>query len=354
MSNTNPALSVRSAIVHITDPGKPAPVYSQTDLDLAASKKLRDYFIAQIQNALEDDTTAATFSKEKPHDARDACNSILEDEGELVPASQTLARLLHEAMDSNANIAPGLLAVCVYTRADDPPAARHLALIKLDPGSGLVQKFGTRNGKKLITFEVMENVMPTAREELQKAALLPPPGSESYELVLLDRQTPDVAAAYWAEGFLNVKIVVDGKYGARTVRDIIYRKSDDLVRRGLASPAEVDAMKDYTDEVALRSPQLRRSAYVESLPVAKKEAKAVVAAALEKKFPGTKTIPIDTGYVTDTLTKKRRYRGDYGVLFEMNDDDWDLVVEKFEPFEAQNGTPMTRLELVVPRLQKVK
>jgi 37-kD nucleoid-associated bacterial protein len=347
-----PSVKVQYAIVHITDRSDPAPVYSEIDLDLTANGVLRDYFTGQVQNTLDDETSGAKFATSAPHDARDACNRILNSQAAFVAASQDLARLLHTAMGTHHRIAPGLLAVCVYTHANDPALARHLALIKLDPGSGLVQKIGEKDGKRLVTFDVLDKVMPTTREKLQKAALLPPQGSESYDLLLLDRQTPEVAAAFWADAFLNAKLIVDGRLGARTLRDVSYKASDDLAKRGIITPAEADAVKEHTDR-ELQQPSVKRSAFVQRLPISK-EAKDVVAAALDEKLAGTKTIPIDVKYASAKLTNKTRYRGSYGVLFEVESEHHDDVVRKYEAFVAEDGTPMTRLHLEVPRLQRVK
>jgi hypothetical protein len=255
-------------------------------------------------------------------------------------------------MRTHHRIVPGLLAVCVYTDANDRTESRHLALIKLDPGSGLVQKIEKQRGKQLVTFDVLDNVMPTTREKLQKVALLPPQGSEKYDLLLLDRQTPEVAAAFWAEAFLNVKLIVDGKLGAKMLRDVSYRASDDLAKRGLVTAAEAEAVKEHTDLV-LQTPRVKRSAFVQNLPISK-EARTLVAAALEQKFAGTKTIPIDTEYAQEKLTKLTRYRGAYSFRLEVESEHWEDVVKVNESFTANDGTPMTRLLLEVPRLQKVK
>jgi 37-kD nucleoid-associated bacterial protein len=348
----NLGVTVQYAIVHITDRRNPTPVYSEIDLDLTANGALRDYFTGQVQNALDDETSAARFAASGPHDARDACNLILDRQEEFISASQLLARLLHTAMGTHHRIAPGLLAVCVYTLTDDSASPRHLALIKLDPSSGLVQRIGEKNGKRLVTFDVLDNVMPTTHEKLQKVAILPPQGSKNYDLLLLDRQTPEVAAAFWAEAFLNVTLIVDGKLGARTLRDVSYKTSDDLARRGIVTPAQAEAIKEHTDLV-LQTPRVRRSAFVQMLPIPK-QAQDAVAVELEKKFAGTKTIPIDTEYASAKLTNKIRYRGAYSFRFEVESEHWDDVVKKNESFVADDGTPMTRLLIEVPRLQRVK
>ncbi|HEY4640057.1 MAG TPA: nucleoid-associated protein [Thermoanaerobaculia bacterium] len=349
----NPGVTVQRAIAHITDRADEAPVLSEIELDLAAAAKLGDYFSGQVQHATDDEqTSAARFAADEPHDARDACYRILDDEGAFISASQQLARLLHAAMRTHHRSGPGLLAVCVYTHAGDPALTRRLALIKLDPGSGLVQRVENRQGKRLVTFDVLDNVMPSTSEKLQKAALLPAHGSENYDLRLLDRQTSEVAADFWKIAFLNAELIVDGKLGARVLRDVSYKASDDLAKQGVVTAAQAEEMKEQTDLV-LRRPQVKRSAFVRRLPIPK-EAKEVVAARLEQKFAGTETIPVDVPYASSKLTNKRKYRGSYGVTFEVESDHWNDVVKLMEQFVAPDGTPMTRLVLEIPRLQKVK
>jgi hypothetical protein len=340
-----PAVTVRYAIVHVADRNAATPLYSEIDLDLETNSVLRNYFTGQVQNALDDETSAARFAASGPQDAKNACDRILAGQANFIAASQELARLLHVAMKTHARIAPGSLAVCVYTTGDDE---RHVALIKLDPGSALVLRSGTRAGKKLFTFDVQTNVMPTAREKLQKAALLPPAGSEKYDLLLLDRQTPEVAAMWWAETFLNATPIVDGKIGANEFHRANHSAYITLFKNG--KTAEADTVMERARS-ALENKSVKRSAYVQSLP---KEARDVVAAELEKKFAGTTTIPIDVKYASEKLTKKTRFRGRYGVIFEVDSDHYDDVVKERTTFEDANHTQITRLVVEVPELQWVK
>ncbi len=41
------------------------------------------------------------------------------------------------------------------------------------------QKIEVKNGKRLVTFDLVDKVMPTIHEKLQKAVLVPPQGTES-------------------------------------------------------------------------------------------------------------------------------------------------------------------------------
>ena len=346
MSNS-PTVTVQYAIVHITDRHAAAPLCSEIDLDLGASGVLRDYFTDQVQHALDDESTGgAKFATTEPHDAMNACNRILASQASFVSASQELARLLHAAMKTHARIAPGSLAVCLYTEGEND--GRHLALIKLDPGNALVMKVGTRDGKKLVTFDVQKNVMPTAREKLHKAALLPPVGSRSYDLLLLDRQTPQVAAAWWAETFLNAILIVDGKVGATGFNDANHNAYLRLIKTGKTAAA--DAVKEQ-GRIELGNRRLRRSAYLARLP---QDARDIVDEELEKRFAGTKTIPIDVEFASENLTKKTRFRGKYGVVFEVETKNYDKVVREKTTFTDADNTEITRFVLEIPELQQMK
>ena len=348
---SSPPATVQHAIVHITDRSAAQPVYSEIELDLDANPPLRDYFTGQVQNALSDsDTGAAKFVATGPQDAKNACMRILRSHAGFVPESQRLAQLLYTAIGTDRRIAPGSLAVCVYTAGKS--TARHLALIKLDPGAALVQKVVKREGKQLVSFEVSQNVMPTAREKLHKAALVPPAGSEKYDLLLLDHQTADVAATFWRVTFLNAEAIVDGRIGARDFKDAGHKAHDRLLEAELITPDEAEQLRDHV-LVALQTPRVRLSAFVQNLPF-EDDAKEVVEEELEKKFHGTKTIPIDARYAADKIAKKIRKRGDYGFLMEVEADHYHDVVKSEELFEGPNKTPMTRLVLEVPRLQWVK
>ena len=59
-------------------------------------------------------------------------------------------------------------------------------------------------------------------------------------------------------------------------------------------------------------------------------------------------IPIDVKFASERLTKKMRFRGDYGVVFEVEARRAGDVVKEKTDFDGPNETPMTRLVLEVP------
>lgn len=339
----SPTVTVQYAIVHLTNVDDDAPSCSEIDLDLGGNPELRDYFTAQVQHALDDDDVAAArFATSGSQDARNASERILANQSAFITVSQELARLMLLAMKTHPRISPGSLAVCVYN--EDGQDARHVALMKLDPSSALVLREGKRNGKKLYTFDIQQNVMPTLREKLQKAALLPPAGSEKYDLLLLDRQTRQVTTAWWAETFLNVTLIIDGKLGATSFNSANQQAIRALTNSGKSAEAEQVRTQSLA---AMRNDRVKLSAYVASLP---KEAQELVRTELDKRFARARTVPIDTEYAASKLTFKTKFRGDWGVVIEYETEYEDRIVEARTPLA--DGT--TRFVLRVPNVKQIK
>jgi len=344
---------VQRAIVHVIDHLKQEVTASELDLDLTENERLRDYFASQVGNALSDQSTgSARFADEGDRSAAEACFRILSDGKRFIDSSQELARLLMKAMGTDQRIMRGDLAVCLYT-ASNYQATTFLALIKIDPGDALVQKVGTKNGKRVITFDVQTNVLPTAKERLQKAALVPPAGMYTdFDLLLLDAQVPGVAA-FFAKTFLNTVAARDASATtpifARTMHDAMKQlrlKPPDGVEP--ISVEESIALQAMTDN-ALRQPKIAISPFVARLPIEKK-ARQFVSEKLKKVFPQESTIQVDKT-VAEKLLQKRRFKGDHGVLFEVETEYYEQVVKKIEQI---GKSPVTRLTLDVTNLQWVK
>src|SRR5207302_5068793 len=131
---------------------------------------LHDYFRDQVNNALKDaQTGSAKFAPTGDQSVKDEIFRILTDQKQFVPCSQKLARSLLSAMGTDGRITPGNIVVCVFT-ATNYPGEKFIALFKIDPTSGLIEKVGKQDGKQIVTFDVLSDVMPTAREKLHKAA----------------------------------------------------------------------------------------------------------------------------------------------------------------------------------------
>lgn len=204
-------IHVERAIVHVVDNQRKQAILSEVELSLAEQPKLQAYFDSQVANALTDPaTSAAVFKPDGDTGTADLCYQVLGDEAKLIPNSQRLAERLFAIMAEDRRTVAGSLVVCLYSAANYL-GNKFLALVKIDPSEVLVQKIARdRQGRRTVSFEVRDDALPTAREKLQKAAIVQPKrrGAE-YELLLLDRQVAKVAANFFASGFLNATPALD-------------------------------------------------------------------------------------------------------------------------------------------------
>jgi hypothetical protein len=259
-------------------------------------------------------------------------------------------------MGKDKRIAPGSLAVCVYTAANYR-GVDFLALIKIDPARALVQKVVPRGRQRIISFDVNDLVMPTAREKLHKAALIAPPGKDkSFDLLLLDRQVSAVAADFFADKFLNSIPARDPKdqtndfyIGALNAYNRLRAPAKGVVK---VAEEEAGGFRDHI-EAALQSPTVDLDDWIGKLPLPQ-EARAVVREEMEKRLPQDNRVVIEQEYARATLLKKKRFRGEFGVLFEVESNHYGDVVLEEKTERRLDGTLVTRLVLEVPALQWVK
>lgn len=354
-------VTVQRAIVHLINHRKQNLICSEAELSFDGDdnrRKLREYFSHQVKNALTDSQTgSARFSADGDQSASQQSYQILANPERLIQSSKELARLLFDAMGTDARINPASLAVCIYT-ADKYPSTDFLALIKLDPTEALIEKVvNTEKGKQIVTFDVIDDVMPTKEVKLRKAALIPPEGSQKqFDLLLLDRQVAAIAANFFAYTFLNTLPAIDPRTSTETFylaarnayNRLVNPPTPELPR---INPGEADALQEQI-QVALQGNSVNVRTWPAKLPLPK-EAKAVVAAELKQEFPEEERIVIDPKHANDKLLKKTRFRGKYGVLFEVESDHYKDVVKEKTEVDRPDGR-ITRLVLEVPDLQWVK
>jgi hypothetical protein len=350
-------VTVQRAIVHLINHRKNDLIQSAEELDLAGNQKLRDYFSDQVRNALSDgQTRSAKLSPAGDQSAIQESYKILTDPKHFIPSSQELARLLFVAMGTDARIKPASLAVCVYS-ASNYSSSSFLALIKIDPTEALIEKVETQKGKQVVTFEVLNDVMPTKEVKLRKAALIPPKGTvKNLDLLLLDRQVTVVAANFFAYGFLNTVRAIEPSVltqklylGAQKAYNRLQFPPEGEPK---ITPAEAIAFQQEIEAV-LQKPAVNIQSWPKTLPLSE-EARNVVAVHIKTELPQEKKIPIDRDFARDKLLRITRFRGDYGVMFEVERKHFDEVVKKEEHWKSTDGKNMTRLIIEVPELQWVK
>lgn len=346
---------VKRAIVHIVNHKAKKLVFSDLELELEGHQELTNYFSGQIKNALSDGQTGeALFATKGPTAARDACLEILKNRKSFTDASKQLATLLYQAMGTDERIAPGSLAVCVYGSSNYPDS---LALIKLDPSDALVQREFDRDGQHIVTLEAPPGqVMPATAQKLQKAALVPPKiADREFDLLVLDRQTAEAAATFFARGFLNAVPV----YTPEGMTERFYSAAWDVYER-LVNPKAKDA-KPISGRAANAIYRQIESAlenetpfdiddWTGSLP---KEAQPAAKKAMQKAFRDQKQITVAPAFAQEKLLAKRRFRGDYGVLFEVESAFFKKVVTREVKITLPNGKRASELTLLVPNFHEV-
>jgi hypothetical protein len=350
---------VERAIVHILNHRQQKLVFSEADLPLQSEPEFQKYLDDQVKNALGDsETRAARFVPEGDGTTASLCYATLRNKEQLLDSSQQLAQRLFHAMGTDGRITPGSLIVCLYT-ATNYRARSFLALIKIDPSDALVQKIEKdRRGRRIVGFDIRTDVMPTAREKLQKAALIQPKRKENdYDLLLLDRQVAKAAANFFAKDFLNAAPVLDAC--ARTERfyigaQIAYNRLAQPPREGqpVLTPEQADVLLEQI-EAALKAKTLDVDTWPANLDLPD-EAKRVIAEEIERRLPTDRQFNIDAEYAQKKLVNKYRFRGDYGVLIEVEADHYKTVVTSRKDIERPDKTVVTQLTLEVPNLRWVK
>lgn len=364
-------IQVNRAIIHIVDHlEENGTILSEAELPLSSERRLKEYLNSQVTNALRDTkTSAAKFCLTSNPSAASYCYDLLENPRKFISASRELAQLLITAIGTDKRVKPGNLAVCLYSmdNFDD----EFLALIKIDPSEAIVQKIEKdKHGKSRVSFEVAEGALPTAREKLHKAALISPRKDVGeYDLLLLDRQVANLAD-FFAKNFLNVETTLDAR--ART--ELLYIglqngynrltqhahyaeplvEGEPLVIEPLPylEPENAEVLQQQI-EIILQSQDVNIPEIINNLNIST-EAKQVLVDEVTHQLPVEQEFSIDPQYASEKLIKKKRFRGDYGVLFEVEADHWKEVVKEQKEIDLPGRRKGLRLTIEVSGLKWVK
>jgi hypothetical protein len=117
-------------------------------------------------------------------------------------------------------------------------------------------------------------------------------------------------------------------------------------------PDQADALQQHA-QVVLQGGTIDMPAWIDNLPMPD-HAKTVLHEEMEKILPTEKQITIDPAYAEKTLVKKVRFRGDFGLLFEVQAEHYDDVVKGKQEIIQADGQTVTRLTLEVRGWQWVK
>jgi hypothetical protein len=198
--------------------------------------------------------------------------------------------------------------------------------------------------------------MPTKGEKLHKAAIIPPAGvTKAFDLLLLDRQTEKVAAKFFAYDFLNTTPVLAPKEATEKLFDAAVKALN--VLSSAHHPARIKPQEGYAlqqqVQAALQTPVVNIDEWVASLPL-KAAARAVVAEEISRRLPGEGQILVDQQHAREALFNKKRFRGEDGVMFEVNFNHYDDVVKQTVQKTRPDGKVVTTMTIEVVGLQWVR
>jgi len=357
-------VQVERAIVHIINHLKPQQSVKSTNvLPLTSNLRLKDYFEAQIANSLRNSALSqAVFDDDAigPDTTANLCLTAIAQSRKFIASSQDLADALLSAMGKDKRITEkSNLAICLYTT---PPAPeKYLALLKLDPSEALIQKIerDPSSASLLVNFEVREDAMPTANEPLQKAALvLSKRSAEGHDLLLLDKQVSKEAADFFARKFLHAQPILDAKKRTKKLYNALAKAHQRLTPiqpvtdRPHLDLDKADMLRDEIDSVMRRS-KIDTSEWIDSLALPD-DAKQVIEKEIQKQIPVEKEFELDPEYAQENvLYKKRRIKGAYGVVFEVESDHWKDVIKKEVSRKVVAGHQIVRLEVEITDYQEV-
>ena len=348
-------IQLEQLIVHILDPWRTdGLLLSERTLPLDSDRHLVDYFTAHIQNSLQDPAArAARFAAVDDVEASGACKAMLEGGLELVQGSRWLAERLYTILANDRRVAPGDLAVGFYRAGNRPHVPRYLALLKIDP-SAVFRHTAERDaqGRLYVGFRIETDVLPTARERLQKCAFVQPLDPRpDYDLMLLDRQLrppgPLPVARFFIEQFLGAQLALD----PRQRTDRLYRglvSAHNRLRAELR-PQEDEALRQAI-EGAVTSATINLDAWLAALPLPE-ACKAQIEQVVAQELPD-REFEIDTTYAQG-LTRKRRFRGDYGLRVDVSAERYDQVIRSVEWVETPDAPPHYRIVIHTEKWEEV-
>ena len=321
-------------VLHILDPAGRF-ILSERPIRLSGNTKLHDYFTNHISTCLTTPSAKASrFKYIDPKSPSGICVAMLEGETDLITGSQALSRQLYDILARDRRISPGDLGICFY-RAGNYPGERFLALLKINPSEVFQHRIRDENNVRYIDFTPANQPLFAKKETLQKAAFIKSRTEDShYDMLLLDRQIPDVAE-FFSRGFLDVEDAFDDR--ERT--NLFYRSlihSHNKIRP-LLTPEQESAV-DTTIRAAISGESINVNAMIEGLPLPE-DVKDQFQENLDDRLPD-RVFNLDTTTTTRFL-KWQRYRGDHGLKVEVHRDERDSVIKSVKPItdDPERGKP---------------
>jgi hypothetical protein len=251
-----------------------------------------------------------------------------------------MAEQLYTLLFNDRRIAPGDLAICFYS-AGNYPDQKFLALLKINPSEVFRHHIRRSDSFSYIDFAPVNQPLFAKRETLQKAAFIKPRADESdYDMLLLDKQIPEVAE-FFSQTFLKV----EDAYDDRQRTDILYRSligSRNTIRTDL-TPAQ-NAAVDAAIHAAIGGDAVNVDTLIDGLPVPD-DVKSHFHENVDNRLPD-RVFNLDKT-VTTRLVRWQRFRGDAGLKVELHRDAKDRVIRSERLVTNDPNRPEPYWEIVI-------
>jgi hypothetical protein len=333
-------IEVNRAAVHIVAPRRGTLHTSSADIELVEG--VRDFLKAHITRGLVDRSAlAGNFKVTGSERTEGLCRKIIDSGSEFVARSSALAKRLYDASTtpegSDSRVSDGTLVVARCTASDESDqSVSFVGLLKLDPADAFTAEEGTdTKGRPVVTLVTRSNILPTPRERLQKAAFVRTAGAE-YDALVVDRQRPgEVVSLFFLDGFLGLEHVFDAK--ERTIR--LYRsliRTFDAVKDQLSGSQH--ARLDQFIQGQVVGGRVSVDRILEAMP-APQSIKDEFEHALTQALPD-REFDTDSG-TAQGLVKRRRFRGDNGLILSVPSSFFQDMVEVEPPSVADGDYTIT-------------
>lgn len=217
-------VQVNAGVIHIVNPREERLATSDAELDLGA-EGVAEFLVGHVTRGLADPKArAAAFDGDGADSSGALCRLPLVDPGQLVAASTALAERLYEVSRTNRSVSDGTLAVLRCTAAETD----FVALLKLDPAAAFRAQVTQAGGQRRVTLEREDDILPSIRERLQKAAFVPADGADT-ELLVVDRQRAGLdVSRFFLVAFLGAHEAMDAVERTRDLYERLTNAKNDI------------------------------------------------------------------------------------------------------------------------------
>lgn len=333
-------IAVKRAAVHVVAPKR--GVLHQSTAEVQLDAPVKEFLVAHIAQGLSDSQAlAGRFKVVGEVRAEGICRRILASGSDFVGRSAALAKLLYDASSNSAGtdarVSDGTLVVARCSASDGAQQnVPFVALLKLDPNDAFRADDGTdARGRPVVKLVAQPNILPTPRERLQKAAFVRAAGHEYDGLAVDHQRRGEVVSEFFLDGFLGLEHVFDAKDRTTRLYKSLHRTFDD-VKEGLSND-EYARLDQYLNGQVVAD-RVNVDTIVDGLP-ASQEIKDRFAAALDADLPDKE---FDTDQETaEKLVKRRRFRGDNGLLLTVSSSFYGDMVQTTPPAQAGDDWTIT-------------